>query len=55
MSKANDSVGRDEAKVMNRSDLTRQLVGKLTSHEAVIGGRQRPQTLEMFHAVRSRS
>jgi thiamine pyrophosphate-dependent acetolactate synthase large subunit-like protein len=38
MSKANDNVGRDEAKVMNRSDLTRQLVGKLTNHEAVIGG-----------------
>jgi thiamine pyrophosphate-dependent acetolactate synthase large subunit-like protein len=38
MSKANDTVGRDEAKVMNRSELTRQLVGKLANHEAVIGG-----------------
>jgi thiamine pyrophosphate-dependent acetolactate synthase large subunit-like protein len=38
MSKLNDNVGRDEAKVMNRSELTRQLVGKLANHEAVIGG-----------------
>ena len=29
---------RDTAKVMNRSDLTRRLVAKLTANEAVIGG-----------------
>lgn len=38
MSGTNDTMGRDEAKVMNRSDLTRRLVSKLTHHEAVIGG-----------------
>lgn len=30
--------GRDTAKIMNRSDLTRRLVAKLKSEEAVIGG-----------------
>ncbi len=34
----NDTQARDTAKVMNRSDLTRRLVAKLTAHEAVIGG-----------------
>jgi thiamine pyrophosphate-dependent acetolactate synthase large subunit-like protein len=38
MSKTNDAMGRDEAKVMNRSDLTRLLVRRLKDHEAVIGG-----------------
>src|SRR5215475_876400 len=62
MSKANDTVGRDEAKVMNRSELTRQLVGKLTNHEAVIGGigntnfdlwasGQRPQNFYMLGSM----
>ncbi len=32
------SIRRSEAKVMNRSDLTRRLVAKLNNHEAVIGG-----------------
>lgn len=38
MSKSNDTMGRDEAKVMSRSDLTRLLVSKLKNHEGVIGG-----------------
>jgi len=33
-----NSVGRDVAKVMNRSDLTRRLVAKLKHEEAVVGG-----------------
>jgi thiamine pyrophosphate-dependent acetolactate synthase large subunit-like protein len=33
-----ESVGRDAAKVMNRSDLTRRLVAKLKHEEAVVGG-----------------
>lgn len=33
-----ESVGRDAAKVMNRSDLTRRLVARLQHEEAVVGG-----------------
>lgn len=33
-----ESVGRDAAKVMNRSDLTRRLVARLKHEEAVVGG-----------------
>lgn len=32
-----ESVGRETAKVMNRSDLTRRLVAKLKHEEAVVG------------------
>ena len=32
------SLGRDEVRVMNRSDLTRRLVARLAHEEAVIGG-----------------
>jgi thiamine pyrophosphate-dependent acetolactate synthase large subunit-like protein len=32
------SVSRDKAKLMNRSDLTRRLVAKLIAQEAVVGG-----------------
>ncbi len=35
---SNISKARDSAKVMNRSDLTRRLVGKLKREEAVVGG-----------------
>src|SRR5262249_199606 len=38
MSEANDTMSRDEVKVMNRSVLTRLLVSKLKANEAVIGG-----------------
>lgn len=34
----NNNPTRDSAKIMNRSDLTRRLVAKLTAQEAVIGG-----------------
>jgi thiamine pyrophosphate-dependent acetolactate synthase large subunit-like protein len=54
--------GRDEASVMNRSALTRLLVGKLKSEEAVIGGignsnfdlwasGQRPQNFYMLGSM----
>jgi len=57
-----NSVGRDAAKVMNRSDLTRGLVAKLKNEEAVIGGighthfdlwasGQRPQNFYMLGSM----
>ena len=55
-------VGRDTAKVMNRADLTRRLVAKLKSEEAVVGGightnsdlslcGQRPQNFYMLGSM----
>jgi thiamine pyrophosphate-dependent acetolactate synthase large subunit-like protein len=55
-------VGRDAAKVMNRADLTRRLVAKLKSDEAVVGGightnfdlwmsGQRPQNFYMLGSM----
>jgi thiamine pyrophosphate-dependent acetolactate synthase large subunit-like protein len=38
MSDTNDTMGRDEVKVMNRSALTRLLVSKLKAKEAVVAG-----------------
>src|ERR1700755_1330641 len=38
MATTNDAIGRDEANVVHRSDLTRLLVSKPKDHEAVIGG-----------------
>lgn len=59
---SNIANGRDSAKVMNRSDLTRRLVGKLRQDEAVIGGightnfdlwaaGQRPQNFYMLGSM----
>jgi thiamine pyrophosphate-dependent acetolactate synthase large subunit-like protein len=56
------AAGRDTAKVMNRSDLTRRLVAKLNKEEAVIGGightnfdlwasGQRPQNFYMLGSM----
>lgn len=56
------SAGRDTAKVMNRSDLTRRLVAKLQKEEAVVGGigqthfdlwasGQRPQNFYMLGSM----
>lgn len=56
------SASRDTAKVMNRSDLTRRLVAKLNTEEAVIGGignthfdlwasGQRPQNFYMLGSM----
>ena len=57
-----ESVGRDAAKVMNRSDLTRRLVARLKHEEAVVGGighthfdlwaaGQRPQNFYMLGSM----
>lgn len=35
---ANHPVGREQAKVMNRFDITRRMIGLLHQDEAVIGG-----------------
>lgn len=59
---SNISTGRDSAKVMNRSDLTRRLVARLKSDEAVVGGignthfdlwaaAQRPQNFYMLGSM----
>jgi len=56
------TVGRDAAKVMNRSDLTRRLVARLKHEEAVVGGignthfdlwaaGQRPQNFYMLGSM----
>ena len=56
------ATGRDAAKVMNRSDLTRRLVAKLRNDEAVVGGignthfdlwasGQRPQNFYMLGSM----
>jgi thiamine pyrophosphate-dependent acetolactate synthase large subunit-like protein len=58
----NKTVGRDAAKVMNRSDLTRRLVARLKHEEAVVGGignthfdlwasGQRPQNFYMLGSM----
>src|SRR3954451_627655 len=62
MSDVKTQSGRNEASVMNRSVLTRLLVGKLNSEEAVIGGignsnfdlwasGQRPQNFYMLGSM----
>jgi thiamine pyrophosphate-dependent acetolactate synthase large subunit-like protein len=59
---SNISTGRDSAKVMNRSDLTRRLVARLKRDEAVVGGignthfdlwaaAQRPQNFYMLGSM----
>ncbi len=59
---SNISTGRDSAKVMNRSDLTRRLVARLKKDEAVVGGignthfdlwaaAQRPQNFYMLGSM----
>jgi thiamine pyrophosphate-dependent acetolactate synthase large subunit-like protein len=59
---SNISTGRDSAKVMNRSDLTRRLVARLKKGEAVVGGignthfdlwaaAQRPQNFYMLGSM----
>ena len=59
---SNISTGRDAAKVMNRSDLTRRLVARLNKDEAVVGGignthfdlwaaGQRPQNFYMLGSM----
>jgi thiamine pyrophosphate-dependent acetolactate synthase large subunit-like protein len=61
-SKTSSPAGRDAAKVMNRSDLTRRLVAKLKREEAVVGGignthfdlwaaGQRPQNFYMLGSM----